>query len=389
MPKHKLDPTFCLVAQCKAGSRKTTFWDTQISGFILECRSSGGKTYALRYPDLDGTQRQYKIGRFEDIKFKDAKEVARRLRSQVVLDGNPAAEKAERKAVPTFGEVAVQHLAHAKTYQRRYDGTESNMRCHILPRWGKTRLTDIKSQDISRWLSEKESSGLKPATVDKIRVIASRTFELGRKWGIPGAENNPFRGIPRPKYNNARDVFLTAHQAQNLVAAAEKSPNKQLKPAIQLFLYTGVRKAELLKAQWQHIDLERRVWHIPMTKNGKNRYVPLSKPAIDVLSALPRFENCPYVLPNPDTRKPFVSLKRAWDTVRVEAGLPHVRIHDLRHSAASFMINAGIDLYAVGKVLGHTDVASTMRYSHLANETLMAAVEAGAARMNGDSHGVQ
>ena len=88
-----------------------------------------------------------------------------------------------------------------------------------------------------------------------------------------------------------------------------------------------------------------------------------------------------YLVPNPETNLPFVTLKRAWGTARKEAGLGDFHLHDLRHSAASFMINAGIDLYAVGKVLGHADHKSTMRYRHLANETLLAAVEAGAANM--------
>ena len=86
-------------------------------------------------------------------------------------------------------------------------------------------------------------------------------------------------------------------------------------------------------------------------------------------------------MPNPKTKKPYDCIKGAWDRVRVAAGVPDVRIHDLRHSAASFMINAGVDLYAVGRVLGHADHKSTMRYSHLANETLLAAVEAGAAKL--------
>ena len=86
-------------------------------------------------------------------------------------------------------------------------------------------------------------------------------------------------------------------------------------------------------------------------------------------------------MPNPDTLKPYVTLKHAWQTARRAARLPDLRIHDLRHSAASFMINAGIDLFAVGRVLGHADHKSTMRYSHLANDTLLAAVEAGAAGM--------
>lgn len=111
--------------------------------------------------------------------------------------------------------------------------------------------------------------------------------------------------------------------------------------------------------------------------------MPLSGAAIDVIEGLPRFKDCPWLLPNPDTKKPYVSIKRSWDTARTKAGLHTLRIHDLRHSAASFMINSGVDLYQVGRILGHADHQSTMRYSHLANDTLLAAVEKGAAKMIG------
>ncbi len=107
----------------------------------------------------------------------------------------------------------------------------------------------------------------------------------------------------------------------------------------------------------------------------------MSQAAIDLIGKVPKFDKCEWLLPNPKTRKPFTSIKHSWDTAREEAGLAGLRLHDLRHSAASFMINAGIDLYAVGKILGHADHQSTMRYSHLANDTLLAAVEAGAAKM--------
>jgi integrase len=120
-----------------------------------------------------------------------------------------------------------------------------------------------------------------------------------------------------------------------------------------------------------------------MSKNGKGRHVPLAQAAVEVLEALPRFSGCPYVLPNPETGRPFVSIKRAWQTARREARLSDVRIHDLRHSSASQMVAAGIDLYAVGKILGHADYKSTQRYAHLGSDTLLAAVEAGAARLGG------
>ena len=109
----------------------------------------------------------------------------------------------------------------------------------------------------------------------------------------------------------------------------------------------------------------------------------LSQAAIDIIKALPKYENCLWLIPNPETKKPFVSIKHPWQKALKDARLPDLRIHDLRHSAASFMINSGVDLFAVGKVLGHADYKSTMRYSHLANETLLSAVEAGASKLIG------
>lgn len=286
------------------------------------------------------------------------------------------------QAIALFGELAAQHLAHAAIYQKRPGNTEAVLRVHVLPRWGKLRLDEIKTQDIAKWLGDKLASGLAPATVEKIRVVFSRSFELGKRWNTPGCQINPVQAVPRRRFNNARERYLTAKEAESLFRALDRSDNPQLKSIVALLLLTGARKSELLNAQWQHIDLERRTWLIPMTKTDRARHVPLSQAAIDVIDKLPRFIGCDWLVPNPETRKPYVTLKRAWETARRAAGLGDLRIHDLRHSAASFMINAGIDLYAVGKVLGHVDHQSTQRYAHLANDTLMAAVEAGAAKMS-------
>ena len=114
----------------------------------------------------------------------------------------------------------------------------------------------------------------------------------------------------------------------------------------------------MLKARWEHVDLERGVWLIPTSKNGKARRVPLSQPALGLVESLPRFTDCAWLLPNPDTLKPFVSIKRAWMTAREEAKLFGLRRDDLRRSFASFAINAGADLYSVGKLLGHNDFKS-------------------------------
>lgn len=381
MPKAKLDNTFCLTARCATGKRKTDYWDTAIAGFVLEVRASGGKTYALRYQDEHGDQRQHKIAGYGEITFADARKAAEKLRSNVVLGGSPAAKKAEKKAVPLYSALAAQHLDYARTYQKTPGNTESVLRIHILPRWGKARLDDITAQAVATWLAQKREEGLAPATVEKIRIVLNRSFELALKWNTPGVKTNPVRGIPRPKFNNAREKFLTSKQAAGLLKAADASFNPQLGNIVRLLLLTGARKNELLKAQWQHVDLERKSWLIPISKTGRSRHVPLSTAAIDVLSVIPQLPGCPWLLPNPATRKPYNDIKRAWATARDAAGVSDLHIHDLRHSAASFMINAGIDLFAVGRILGHADHQSTMRYSHLANDTLMKAVEAGASKM--------
>lgn len=383
MPKIKLDHAFCLIACCEEGKRKTDYWDTHTAGFVLECRSTGGKTFYLRYIDAGQRQRQLKIGGHGDITFEQARKKAKQLKSEVVLGGDPAGAKAERQAISTYALLAEQHLAYSRTYQRSYDSTEMIMRRHVLPRWGKQRLDEIAPQDIGKWLAEKAAEGLQPATVEKIRVVFSRSFELGRQWSIAGCDHNPVRGVPRRRFNNARERYLNADETGRLFQAIETSLNPQLRSIVALLLLTGARVSELLHAEWRHVDLERQAWLIPTSKTGRPRHVPLSQAAVDIIEQLPRFDGCPYLIPNPETRLPFVTIKRAWHTARTAAGLDDLHIHDLRHSAASFMINAGIDLYAVGKVLGHADHKSTMRYSHLANETLLAAVEAGAAKMNG------
>jgi len=378
MPRAKLDHAFCLTAQCEEGRRKTDYYDETVTGFVLECRSTGGRTYYLRYQDRGGRQQQHKIGRWEDVPFVQAKKAAQRLRSEVVMGGDPGARRAQAKAVPLYAELAAQHMADAKLHQRSYETTEMYMRRHVVTRWGRMRLTDIDPRAVAHWLASKRAEGLAEATVLKIKMIFSRSFELGARWSIAGCDRNPVRAVPSKPVNNARERYLTADEAARLIEAARASRNTQLAAIVQLLLLTGMRVSELLSTRWASVDLKRRTLHVPTSKTGRSRYVPLAQAAVDVIATLPRGE---FLFPNPrDPRRHLTTVKHGWQTAREVAGLPDLRIHDLRHSAASFMVNSGVDLFAVGKVLGHASVASSARYSHLANDTLLAAVEAGAAK---------
>lgn len=382
MPRVKLDAAFCMTATCPPNKNRADYYDIINTGHVLEVRPSGLRVHVFRYQDQYGRQCQRKIGVHGEITFAQAQKLAKKYRAEVVMGGDPGAAKAEKKAIPTYATLADDHLTFAKTYQKRPSNTESMLRVHIKPRWGSKRLDEIKTPDVAKWLAELREGGLSPATVEKIRITFNRSFELALKWQTPGVKHNPARGIPRPKFNNARDRYLSSEQAGALLNACEASINPQLRNIVGLLLLAGARKNELLQAKWEHVNLDRKVWFIPETKTGKARHVPLSQAALDIINQLPRFDKCPWLLPNPKTKKPYTDIKHPWETARKAAGLDGLHLHDLRHSAASFMINAGIDLFAVGRILGHADHQSTMRYSHLANDTLMQAVEAGAAKMN-------
>jgi integrase len=379
MPKARIDQALLATAKCPPGRSKLDTYDVEVKGFIYELRASGEGTYYLRYTDVSGRKRQHKIGGASDISCAAARKAAQRLRSEVVLGGDPAAAKAEARATPTFAEIAEQHITYARLHLRSYDDVESIHRIHLLPKFGKKRVTEITRPAVSQFLAEKRASGLAPVTVEKIRVIMGRCYQLAAQEGVPGCDKNPCRGIKRPQLVFARERFLTAEEAARLKAAAASSRNTQLKPIVELLLLTGARKRELLDAKWEHVDLGRRQWLIPTSKTGRPRRVPISQAAVDVIEALPRFDGCPWLIPNPATREPYTCLKSAWREAIKKAKLPGLRIHDLRHSAASFMCAAGVPLYSVGTVLGHANVSTTAKYAHLSSKSLLEAVEAGAA----------
>lgn len=381
MPTRKLDAAFCAVARCEAGKKKTDWYCESVRGLVLECRQSGGKTYYLSHNE-GKSRRTIKIAAYGDITFDKAKKEAARLRAELVLGGDPAARKKEARAVPNYAVLADQHVAHARTYMKSIKTLEGYMK-RIRKRWGRVRLTDIKQQDVAVWLAELRREGLAPATVEKTRVIMNRSFQLGAQWEVPGADRNPVRGVPRAKFSNARENYVDAEEAARLIAAAEGSRNKHLADIIRLLLLLGMRVSELLSMRWENVDTQKRELFIPTSKTGKSRRLPLPKAAVDVIDGLPRPAGAMYLFPNPrNPKRHLTTIKHGWQAVREAAGLESLRIHDLRHSAASAWINNGVSLATVGKLLGHANLASTARYSHIADDTLMTAVEAGAAKLN-------
>lgn len=374
MPMVMLNSTTVLTAVCPPDKAKIDLYDQGLPGFLLEVRRTGSKTFGLRYRDDHNRQRQIKIGNAADISASEARKIAQRLKSQAITGRNPAQERKDKRSIPTVAELSVRYLEYARTYKRSHHIDERYLRNHLLPEFGRLHLDQLDQTQIMDWLASKVADGYAQATVNRWQVILSHMMRMAKKWGIPGSERNPLEGVKQKECNNQIERYLTPAETARLKAAVDSSPNTQLKYIVALLLLTGCRKRELLDARWEHFDLGRKVWRIPMSKTGKARHVPLSDQALAVLEQIPRFKDCDWLLPNPATLKPFTAVYNAWDTARRAAGLPDFRMHDCRHTHASQLCNAGQSLYVIGKVLGHAQAKTTERYAHLSQETLLNAV---------------
>jgi integrase len=383
MPVVRLDAAFVRTATCPQGKSKIDYYSDSLQGFILEVRANGNKTYYQRYRDTFGRLRAQKIGSADAVSFEKAQKAAIQLKAKITLGEDPAKEKKHLKQIPTLEElIRDRYMPHIQTAKRRPDFDEGIIRLHLLPKFGRHRLAEIDAESIQAWHRQKSASGLSPAYCNAMVGVLRRIFNLGKRWGVPGAEVNPTANVALLEVDNIKEVYLTAEQTERLITAVNSSSNTQLRYIVPLLLLTGARKRELLDAKWEDIDQDRREWRIPMTKSGKPRKVPLSKMAIEVLATVPRFPDCPYVVPNPATLQPFKSIWGSWTSARTQAGMPGLRLHDLRHSFASALVNAGRSIYEVQKLLGHAKVTTTERYAHLANQTLLDATDA-AAHMTG------
>ncbi|MCT9812289.1 site-specific integrase [Acidovorax sp. Be4] len=379
MPIVQLSAQFVREASCPPEKGKVDYYDSAIKGFILEARPSGGKTFHLRYRDAHGKLRQHKIGDATAISYDKARQKAQRLRSEVALGGNPLEERQALRLVPTLAEfIRDTYIPHIHLYRRNFQSTLSFINCHILPRFGSKHLDAITTNMLSEAHMDLRAKGYALAQANKLPILFKIMFNLAKKKDIQGAQSNPASGVVLFDPNNAKERYLSAAETQRLHEALARSDNTQLKHIVALLLMSGCRKRELLDAKWEHFDLERRNWRIPMSKSGKARNIPISARVLEILNSLPRWKDCPYLIPNPETKKPFGNLFYPWDKVRKEVGLPDLRMHDLRHTFASNLVNSGQSIYVVSKLLGHSQLKTTARYSHLADETLLSAVDAAA-----------
>jgi integrase len=353
--------------------------DTECRGLCVEVRSSGGKTYYLTYRDARGHQRSHKLANAADITPQQARVLCNRARAKIVMGTDIAEERAKLRAAPTVLEFFnTSYLPYIKSYKRSWETDVSVFHNHILPVIGSVFIDAVTAERVGTVMRAVQSK-LSAATCNKVLIMMRYMFNLAIRWRTAGIVANPTAEHRLHKLSNHRERFLSAAETQQLIAAVNNSPNRMLRYIIPFLLLTGARKREVLDARWCDIDTARSFWRIPITKSGRERHVPLSAAAAELLQSVPRRRNCEWIFANPQTLKPYVSIFISWNTARTAAGLSDVRMHDLRHSFASFLVNAGCSLYEVQKILGHASVVMTQRYSHLSQDSLLrAASHAGA-----------
>jgi integrase len=376
MPVVRLTVAFVRLSSCPDGHRKTDYFDRSHPGFMLEVRASGGKTYYQRYTDERGRERQFKIGPADVLTLKQARRKAAQIKADAILGGDPQLERANRRAIPTLRSfVEERYLPFIKGYKRSWKTDETVLRIHILAKLGRYFLDEITPEFIIKLTNDMRGAHYAPGSVGRVIVILRYVFNLAAKWNVLPRGMNPASGIPVPP-DVQRTRYLTKEEADRLSAALRADENQMAAKAIMLLFMTGARRNEVTHAKWAYVDWEQATLLVPRSKNGQARYVQLNSAAIQLLKRLPRADDSPYIFPSQTNGKPMASLFFPWDRIRKRAGLDDVRLHDLRHSFASFLVNDGWDLYDVQKLLGHSNPRTTQRYAHLSRERLARAAEA-------------
>jgi len=357
------------------GACRMAISDVRVRGLQLERMASGRAKWRLRCMAPNGRERIcITLGDAMILNLAEARRLAAKLLHDVAHGLDPRHDKVQSRKVPSFAQfIDEQYLPYVKSYKRSWTTDVSLLKNHLLPRFGKRYMDEITRQDIVKMHADRKASGAAAGSANRLLIMMRYIFNLTLKWEVPGIKVNPCKGIPLMEENNKMERYLSVEEAERLYGAVCKSDNAMLRFIVPMLILTGARKREVLDAKWEDFDVTRRSWRIPISKSGRARHVPLSDGALTLLTTMPRNSDCEWAFANPETGKPYVSIFYAWNTARKSVGLSDVRMHDLRHSFASLLINSGRTLYEVQHILGHTQVKTTQRYAHLSQDTLLAA----------------
>ena len=355
-------------------SKETEYTDELCSGLKLIVNRQGRKRFLFRYT-LHGTKKSIQLGEYPAIDINTARQIANDHKREIALGNDPKAMRDEKRNVLTFQEFAELHyLPYAMMNKLTAKSDAGSLKLHFYPKWGKKPLSDIGQQDIQKLL-DGLLEGRKPSTVNRLRSLILRMFRLAMEWGF--VDKHPGQYIRKLKENNVRQFFLNRQEVANFIRACNEEPNRTQANALKFALLTGMRIGEITSSKWECLTVDDDGnWSLflPHTKSGLSRTVLLNDLAKEVMKDQRRFQKLknPYIFAGDAEGRPIAHPKKAFARIRKAAGIKDsFRIHDLRHSFASILINSGnATLYDVQHLLGHQSPQTSTRYAHLASSRL-------------------
>jgi integrase len=363
---------------CKADSY---LWDEELSGFGLKVTPKGRKVYLVQYRlgGRKGRTRRVTIGQHGQITPVFARDEAKRLLGAIATGRDPAAErdkaKADRSLAVGLDQFMAEHV-RPKLKASTAEGYQRVARLYVLPSLGRYPIGEVKRTDIARLHHEMRS---KPYQANSTLAMLSKFFGWAEKHGLRPDGSNPCRYVEKYR-ETRRERFLSQGELGRLgdalrEAEQDKTSSPWVIAAIRLLTFTGARRNEILTLRWEHISEEHESLLLPDSKTGR-KSIHLNAPALAVLQAIPRLDGNPYVICGERAGRHLVNLEKPWRRIRAAAKLDGVRLHDLRHSFASVAASGGQSLVIIGKMLGHSQPATTARYAHIADDPVKAATEA-------------
>jgi site-specific recombinase XerD len=337
---------------------------------IFEKLPGSGDWY-IRYADAMGRIRRERAG------LKSSAIALYQKRKTEVLQRKKLPENL-RSPMVSFAELAREALAYSKAHKRSYQDDVVRM-ARLLNRFRDHAADSITPQELDQHLTKTaEESNWAPATVNRYRALISLVFRLGIESGK--VKENPARLVKHRQENNTRVRCLSTEEEIRLRAVVSATCPEHM-PELDLTLNTGLRLGELYGLDWENVNLARRVLTVLRPKNGEMRHIPLNGPALAALAELQkRSDGIGPVIRN--AAGGALASPRYWFEPAVRnAKIRNFSWHCLRHTFASRLVMAGVDLRTVQELMGHKSIQMTVRYSHLTPKHTLAAVErlAGAA----------
>lgn len=375
MPVLKLKQSMLTTLKCPAGKRRIEYCDSEVPGLYLLVGDTDTRTLFHRYkdPGMHKTVHR-KVGRISDISLADARTQVLLWKAELSSPSGNAVEatSAKRKEDMTLSDFWTDYyFPLAKQTKRSWKRDEQLWRIRIEPKFGSQKLIDIERHEIQLFHGNLLKENLSPASCDLHAALLKRMFSMCQEYSL--LDKNPAARMKLFHPDNRVEHYLDNAQLGKLLEVLRTDSHRDVCNICLFLLATGARLNEALSATWDQIDTDNRVWRIPAknTKSARTRSVPLNDTAIEVIEQLETKGKYSHLYVNPRTKKNYVNISASWYELRSKAGLPYLRLHDLRHGAASNLINSGASLAIVQSILGHSSpVITQQRYCHLSMQSL-------------------